>query len=283
MRIVSSLRAGAALIAALAIGIAHAEDPQPDPAASMIWKKVQAEVFGGARIAPGDGVVELEAPARAQDGAVVPVAVRSRFEQSAARFIDRLWLVVDNNPSPVAAVFHLTPRSGRADIETRIRVEQYTHVRAIARTNDGRLHMATRYVKAAGGCSAPAAGDAGSRSALGRMRLFVDGAAPPGRPALARLMISHPNASGLAMDQLTRTYAPAHFVRSIEVRQGEALLMRAELDITISENPSLRFYVVPSGAGEIEARVVDNRDLVFTTTLRPPGAGPAPHDPPAAR
>lgn len=276
----STLRWLAALAAAA--GLAHAQDP--DPAASPAWKRIHAEAFSGAPIAAGTGVVEIEVPARAQDGAVVPVAIRPAFAQSPERFIDRLWLIVDDNPSPVAAVFHLTPRSGRAEIETRIRVEQYTHVRAIARTNDGALHMASRFVKASGGCSAPPAGDAtASGSSLGRVRLLVDEGAPPGRPALARLLISHPNASGLAMDQLTRTYAPAHFVRSIEVRQGETLVMKADLDITISQNPSFRFYVVPDEGGELQARVVDNRDLVFTTTLRPGGAGPAPPARPAAR
>lgn len=253
---------------AAAAGIAHAQDPDPDPGASPIWQKVHAEVFAGAPIASGEGVVELQAPTRAQDAAIVPVAIRAAFPQSADRFIDKVWLVVDNNPAPVSAVFQFTRRSGRADIETRIRVEQYTHVRAIARTNDGALHMATRYVKASGGCSAPPGADgAAANPILGRTRLLVDAGAPPGSPALARLMISHPNASGLAMDQLSRTYAPAHFVRSIEVRQGTELVMKADLDITISENPSFRFYVIPGEAGELQARVVDNRELEFTSTL----------------
>lgn len=30
-------------------------------------------------------------------------------------------------------------------------------------------------------------------------------------------LVSHPSDSGLAMDQLTRTFAPLHFVRRVEV------------------------------------------------------------------
>jgi sulfur-oxidizing protein SoxY len=116
---------------------ATAYGQEPDPEASPIWQKVRADLFTGARIAPGDGVVSLDAPARAQDAATVPIVIRAQFPQAAERYIDKIWLIVDNNPSPVAAVFQFTPRSGRADIETRIRVEQYTHVRAIAATNDG--------------------------------------------------------------------------------------------------------------------------------------------------
>lgn len=249
---------------AAACGFAGAQEP--DPAASATWQKVRADLFADAAIAMDDGVVSLEAPARAQDGAVVPIAIHAGFAQTRARSIDRLWLVIDNNPSPIAAVFRFTPASGRADIETRVRIEQYTHVRAIAATSDGAMHMAVRYVKASGGCSAPAAADpAGARAALGRMRLSAD-AAPAGEPMPVRLLISHPNESGLAMDQVTRTYAPAHFVRTLEVRQGGDLVLSADLDFAISENPYFRFYV-PAGAQALEVRVVDNRELEFASTL----------------
>ena len=250
-----------------AAGMAHGQDV--DPEASAIWQKVRADLFAGKPIAPGDGVVALEVPARAQDGAVVPLTIRALFPQTAERSIDRIWLIVDNNPSPIAAVFQFTRRSGRADIETRIRVDQYTHVRAIAATNDGALYMASQYVKAAGGCSAPPGTDATTAKAnLGKMRLLLDEAPPPGQPALARLMISHPNDSGLAMDQVSRTYAPPHFVRSIEVRYAGELVLRADVDFTISENPYFRFYLVRADEAMLEAKVVDNQDLVFTNSIR---------------
>src|SRR5205823_1800698 len=107
-------------------GPALAQDNDPD--ASPIWQKIRADLFGGTRIESGEQMLMLETPRRAEDAAIVPVAVRARFPQAANRYIDKLWLIVDNNPSPIAAVFHFTPDSGRADIETRIRVEQYPHV-----------------------------------------------------------------------------------------------------------------------------------------------------------
>jgi sulfur-oxidizing protein SoxY len=247
-----------------ACGIASAQEPDPD--ASAIWKKVRTDLFSDAAIAVGDGVVSIDAPARADDGAVVPIAIRVGFPQSDARSIDRIWLVIDNNPSPLAAVFTFTRASGRADIETRVRVEQYTHVRAIASTTDGKTYMAVRYVKASGGCSAPPGGDpAAARASLGRMLLTAD--APSGSgPMPVRLLISHPNDSGLAMDQLSRTYAPAHFVRTLEVRQGGDLVLSADLDFAISRNPFFRFYVAP-GTEALQVRIVDNRDLEFASSM----------------
>jgi sulfur-oxidizing protein SoxY len=252
--------------AASATSVAWAQAPDPD--ASPIWQKVHADLFGGAPIDTARGVIALETPPRAEDAAIVPIAIRGAFAQSPERFIDRVWLLIDNNPSPIAAVFEFTRESGRADIETRIRIEQYTYVRAIARTNDGRLHMVANYVKASGGCSAPAGKDAvAAKANLGKMRLRVDDATEDGQPARAQLMVSHPNDSGLAMDQVTRTYATPHFVRRVEVRYAGKPLLDADVDFSISENPNFRFYFLPGDGGELEARVVDNRDLEFRTSL----------------
>ena len=115
------------------------------------------------------------------------------------------------------------------------------------------------------------------------MRLSLDESPPPGQPALARLMISHPNASGLAMDQVTRTYAPPHFVRSIEVRYAGELVLHADVDFTISENPYFRFYLVRADDALLEAKVVDNQDLVFTEGVRTWAARPSSSSAEAAR
>ena len=257
---------------ALGLGVALALPAQAqdaNPADSPVWKKVHASVFGDAPIEAADGVITLHTPKRAEDAAIVPIAIRSQFLQAKERFIKRIWLIVDNNPSPIAAVFRFTLESGRADIETRIRIENYTYVRAVAQTNDGKLYMAAHYVKASGGCSAPAGKDAvAAKANLGKMRIRVDDKLVSGQPALAQLMISHPNDSGLAMDQVTRLYAVPHFVRTIDVRYAGNSVMSADVDFSISENPNFRFYFTPGGGNQLEASVVDNHDLEFATTVR---------------
>jgi sulfur-oxidizing protein SoxY len=215
-----------------------------------------------------DDVIALDAPARAEDSAVVPIAIRTRFPQSPTHYIDKLYLIIDNNPSPISAIFQFTPASGRADIETRVRIDEYTHVRAIAELNDGRLFMAARWVKASGGCSAPPGKDAQAALAtLGRMKLRVESEASGSEPVLAQLMISHPNNSGLAMDQLSRQFTPAHFVRRVEISYAGQPLMSADVDFSISENPNFRFYFTPHGAGELKAEVLDSRDLRFESAI----------------
>lgn len=256
-----------------AAGAAGAAEPAPgrnlqpsdDPAASPVWQKVHASLFEGRAIAPAPaGMLTLEAPARAVDAAVVPIAIRTRFPHSAASYVTKLYLIIDANPSPISGIFGFTPESGRAEIETRVRVDAYSHVRAIAETSDGKLYGVTRFVKASGGCSAPAGSDAKAALAtMGQMRFRVDGDVRGAAPVLATLMIDHPNHSGLAMDQYTRQFTPAHYVRKIDVSYAGKPVFSADVDFSMSENPNFRFWFQPQGAGELRANVVDSRELRF--------------------
>jgi sulfur-oxidizing protein SoxY len=263
-----------ALCTALLFGLSAGAPAQiksgDNPEGSPVWQKVRASLFQSRPIAAAtDDVISLEVPVRAEDAAIVPIAIRTRFPQTSARFVDKVYLIIDNNPSPISAVFQFTPLSGQADIETRVRIDEYTHVRAIAETNDGQLHMATRFLKASGGCSAPPGKDAQAALAtLGRMKFRVEGNSSDGQPVLAQLMISHPNNSGLAMDQVTRLFTPAHFVRQVRVTYGDQLVMSADVDFSISENPNFRFYFLPRGEGELKAEVVDSNDLRFSSALK---------------
>lgn len=242
-----------------------------DPATSPVWLKVRASLFEGRAIAKApEGALVLDVPARAIDAAVVPVAIRTHFPQSAgapARHVAKLYLIIDANPSPISAIFQFAPDSGRADVETRVRVDEYSHMRAIAEMSDGQLYATTRFVKASGGCSAPAGSDpAAALAGLGKMRFRIDGDLNGREPVLVQLMIDHPNHSGMAMDQATRQYTPAHYVRNVDVTLGGKPVFSADVDFSISENPNFRFYFRPQGGAELRATVVDSRDMRFVST-----------------
>jgi sulfur-oxidizing protein SoxY len=251
---------------ALTVLAAQAADGVPD---TDIWLKVRESFFGARPIRnDSDDVIRLEAPYRAQDAATVPIAIRTGIAQAGDRYIRTVYLIVDMNPSPIAAVFRFTRDSGRAEIETRIRIEEYTPVRAIAEMSDGELYSSAKFVKAAGGCSAPAGKDPDAALArLGRMKFHLDQSVVLGVPNLAQLMISHPNHSGLAMDQMTHLYVPAYFVRTINVTYAGRPVLSAEVDFSISENPNFRFYFVPREEGELKAEVVDTKELKFEYLL----------------
>jgi sulfur-oxidizing protein SoxY len=252
--------------------------PQPtdDPAASAIWQKVQASLFDKRTLMPAPaGLVTLEAPVRAVDAAVVPVALRTRVPVGANYTISKLYLVIDSNPSPISGIFTFSADSGRADIETRVRIDGYSWVRAIAETSDGKLYMTHRFVKASGGCSAPPGSDpAAALATMGQMKLRVEGDVNGKEPLLAQLAIQHPNHTGLAMDQYTREFTPAHYVRKIDVTYTGKPVLSADLDFSASENPNFRFYFLPQGGkgeADLRATVVDSKDMRFVSNQPPRG------------
>jgi sulfur-oxidizing protein SoxY len=142
-------------------------------------------------------------------------------------------------------------------------------VRAVAETSDGHLYMVTHFVKASGGCSAPAGKDLEAAMAnVGRMKLRLDGGvAKLNTPSGVQLMVSHPNLSGMAMDQVTRLYVPAYFVRQVQVTYAGAPVMTADVDFSISENPTFHFYFTPHQSGELVAEVVDTKDQRYRQGL----------------
>jgi sulfur-oxidizing protein SoxY len=227
------------------------------------WSTLKEQIFPGKTFEDGSGVISLDTPYRAVDAAVVPISIKAAKPQTPDHYIKTLYLIIDENPSPVAAVFHLTPQSGLADISTRVRVNKYTNVRAIAETSDGKSYMVTNFVKASGGCSAPALSDAESAMArLGKMKFKVLKSAGD-QPAEAQLLISHPNYSGLQFDQISRREIPADFVKTVEISVGDKKVLSADTDISISEDPSFIFHYVDPNGGDIKAFVTDSEGRKF--------------------
>ena len=229
------------------------------------WNTLRTMLFQDRPIHDGADVLTLDAPYRAFDAAIVPISIEPAFPQTEERHIRTVTLLIDENPLPLAGRFHFTPASGRAAFSTRVRVNAYTNIRAIAETNDGELYMAKRYVKASGGCSAPAGKDPDAALArLGKMKLRQSDAMVLGEPNLAQLLISHPNHTGMQMDQISRHYVPAYFVNNIEVRYGDEPVLTVESDISLSEDPSIHFYYTPEEPAEISVKVTDSKDLEFS-------------------
>ena len=69
------------------------------------------------------------------------------------------------------------------------------------------------------------------------------------------------------MDQSTRHYTPAHFVRKLDVAYAGQPVLHAELDFALSENPNLRFHFVPQAAGTLSAEAEDTQGRRFSTSL----------------
>lgn len=246
------------------------------PAGSLVWageadesawiQTIKPQFFGDRVIDESGGVIELTAPYRAEDPALTPLQITAKIAQTPERYIKTLSLFIDNNPVPFSARFDLTPDSGKADLAMRVRVNSYTYVRAIAETSDAKLYMAKAYVKASGGCSAPIGTDIEAAMArMGKMKFKLEGnTLNPGEPNQVQLLISHPNITGLQMDQISRIIKPPHFVDTLKVSFNGKPILSAQTDIAISADPNFRFFFKPDQAGELKAEIKDNLDNHYT-------------------
>ncbi|MCH9807275.1 MAG: quinoprotein dehydrogenase-associated SoxYZ-like carrier [Alphaproteobacteria bacterium] len=233
-----------------------------------IWQSVRSDVFGDERkIADGSGKLKLEAPYRAEDAAIVPITVT--IPASIAPKVRKLTLLVEKNPAPVVAAFKFGEAAGLGErrISTRVRVDMYSNVRAVIEMADGSLHMQTKFVKAAGGCSAPALKDMDAALAsIGKMKLraLQPKTQQSSRPiSEAQVMVKHPNYSGMQMNQLTGLYIPAKFVEHMEVRKGDAVVFEMEGGISLSTDPNIRFTYSSKIEGPLSVSVRDTDKRAF--------------------
>lgn len=287
-----SKRIAAALIVGvfLAPGAALADAAENPLAPSPTWEDLKGDVVGDAAVLDGAALFDLDAPYRAHDAATVPIKIT---QTPGTPRIAKLTLVVDENPAPVVAEFAFGPSMGALALETRVRVDQYSNIRAIAETEDGKLWMTGRFVKGAGGCSAPALKDMeAALAAAGRMRMKLftprdaggsedNGAAPrmtladasePGRRE-AQVMVRHPNYSGMQRNQVTQLFIPAYFIHELDVYLGEERLIHMDGGISISEDPSFRFRYTDNGAETFRVRAADTDGGVFEHAFPANGAG----------
>jgi sulfur-oxidizing protein SoxY len=110
------------------------EDPEvPNQKVAQILK----DLFGSRPIRKGH--VALDMPLVAEDGRVVPVVIESDLPMERERYVKGVHLIVDHNPDPHLAAFHLTPALGSVSISTRIKMKRTTWVRAILETNTGEV------------------------------------------------------------------------------------------------------------------------------------------------
>jgi sulfur-oxidizing protein SoxY len=257
---------GAAPLLAPGTGRTQGIEPAEAPRRAERWRDLKAAIFDGRPTEPAGEALTLVAPSRALDAAAVPISLS--LSPEAVPLVRAIHLVIDENPAPVAAVFRAGPAGDLRALTARVRVDAYTFMHAVAEFEDGRLLETAQFVNAAGGCSAPMGTDLrAARERMGRMRMALPEGPPngPDRPVPVQVAVSHPNTSGLQIDQLSRLSIPAEFVRALRVLYRDAEVLRVACDISISENPTFGFALAGEPGGELRVEAEDNRDRRFAS------------------
>ncbi len=253
-------------IAALALCAAHAPAragvENSDQERVARWQDIQKSIFDGKTAITDDAAVKLEAPTRAQDASLVPLTISLADPKN----VKGLYLVIDDNPSPVAAHFTFGPDADPKEIKLRVRVNTYTDIHAVAVMKDGSLKQTTKFVKASGGCSAPMGmSDEEAMKGMGEMRLHLAGDVSANKPVDATLMIRHPNFNGMQMNQVTRQYTPARYIQNVDVSFANQQVFNLDTDISLASNPVITFELLPGAAkGQLKVDVKDSASGQWT-------------------
>ncbi len=134
-------RSLAALVAALALPRRALAQPVVNPVPGIDARTINTpqgalqSILKGAEMRRGRVLLEL--PSVADNGHSVPMTVRVDSPMSNADHVRRIDLLSDKNPVPLMASFFLGPHMGRAEIESRVRLNGTQRVTAVAQLSDG--------------------------------------------------------------------------------------------------------------------------------------------------
>ncbi|MEJ6565622.1 MAG: quinoprotein dehydrogenase-associated SoxYZ-like carrier [Burkholderiales bacterium] len=239
--------------------------PEPDHASVPEWLVIKNLMFGDREIKDGSNdVLALYLNSKLDDSSTVPIMVNALMDQTDDVFIETLYLIIDRNPIPTAGIFRFHPDAGKVKLETRLRFEKFSFIRAIVETNTGELYMDQRWVQVSGGCSAPSGKNADD-PLLGKMRFRMEDQLRLNEPNLVQFQIKHPNESTLASD--LEPGDSARFIDKISVEYDRKPIMTGDVNFSLSDNPIFKFYFFPKTAGTLSVLVEDTHDTIFTESM----------------
>jgi len=116
------------------IGVAPTFALRPATATPASMAAAIRAVVGEATV--HQGRVKLDIPPLVENGNTVSLTVSVDSPMSELDHVKSIHIFNEKNPQPNVAIFHLTPRVGRAHVSTRIRLADSQKVVAIARLSD---------------------------------------------------------------------------------------------------------------------------------------------------
>lgn len=245
----------------------------PALAANEIWEDIQSELYGERTTLNGDSFIAIDAPYRTPDDARAQIA--AQIAAPAGASVQKVTVVLDENPMPVSAVFDLNQPQSSFYFDITMRVNGPTPMHVIAEMTDGRLFVSETFVKTSGtgACAAPPGTDAAEALAtLGNMQIDVAGPliASLGDNAVAGLLnrqnkvdvdISHPSHSGMQMDQISMLFIPFRYVEKVGIDLDGTGFVEMTGSISLSENPRVGL-AVPQSTQRLDVTMTDTDGTV---------------------
>ena len=216
-----------------------------DADSSESWNNyLKEDIYGSQQIIQRDHII-IDAPYRALDSAGVEIFILNAGAVN--HDYNKLTLIIDENPTPCCAVFEFM--GIRPALATNVRINAYTDLTVIAEDEMKNLTYNQKYVKAAGGCSAPPV--VSSVMDPGTIQVFQNN-------SQLRVAIFHPNYTGMQFDQLTRAEIPAEYIEKVKLYVDNEHVFSYSGTIGIGQNV---FFELPIYASGKSIKVIANDNL----------------------
>ncbi|HQN64820.1 MAG TPA: quinoprotein dehydrogenase-associated SoxYZ-like carrier [Methylophilus sp.] len=252
-----SIVLGSAILLASSPAVFAEADPK-------LWPVVKEAFFAKRDIQEVD-FLKIDGPRRAESGAQVPVTYT--YDKAAANGVDikKIYVIVDANPIPMTATYHLTDALGGFQLSTRVRYETDSFIHLVGEDANGKLYMAKREIRAAGGCGGTVENnEAEIRAAAGKIRMNVEQPVKFGSPATTTFNIKHVMRTGLQRDLVSQGFVPAFYINKAEFKYNGKPVMTIDVGVGTSEDPYFKFNFIPDAPGILEVTATDNEGKSFT-------------------
>jgi sulfur-oxidizing protein SoxY len=256
------------LVAAISLVLVAPASAEPDP---KLWP-VMKEAFFAKRDMQEVDFIKIDAPRRAESGAQVPVTYSVDNAAAKGVKITKLYAFVDANPIPLTATYHLTDALGNFQLATRIRFETDAFVRLVGEDASGKLYLASREIRAAGGCGGTVEGDeAAIRAAAGKIKFKIDESAKIGGVTSTTFNIKHPMRTGLQRELVSQGFVPAFYINKAAFTFNGKPVLTIDVGVGTAEDPYFKFNFVPDASGQLEVTATDNEGKAFVQNIEVKG------------
>lgn len=177
--------------------------------------------------------IEIKAPSRAENGAIVQVEINSRIPNTEA-----IALLVDKNPTALIGNYMFN-HGALPTMVTRIKMAETSDIKVIVKSGNQYYTAKQPVIVLENGCG-------GSSSInekfVSNMKIRAKLSADAPDVAQVKAIITHPMHTGQGKD-LDGTLIPAHFIQTITILHNEKPAIEMQLGTGIAKNPYLTFYL----------------------------------------
>ena len=216
-----------------------------------LWSYIEERMFKDVKAVEVD-FISINAPKRANSGAQVPISIK--LVEKEGVYIEKIYLIIDANPTQHASTYYLTDKTQNLNLLTRIRMETDSYVRAVGEDKIGNLYMSKVAIRASGGCSGYMdVNDPALIKDVGKVLVKY-------KDNFITTRVKHPNFTGLQKDQESGGYIPKWIVEYIYYDINNERILGVKNDISISQNPYVKFKYVIKDKDSIKVTVIDSKN-----------------------